>query len=183
MPGIERRTGVYKVLSGDQENGQWPGPIWAGAANIVATANRAHAMRLVPEEDIFVRTMTLSVTTLDAGDPPAEVAIYNSDCTTKLATSGSVTGKLNALGLAVFTITVPILLRAGTVYYTAYMTSSASAVVQGRTIGPDNGAAAIFGSSPPNLLAGFVNLGAMPLPEPLNIAAGQSIAAPTVRSF
>ncbi len=87
----------------------------------VMTANRAYYLRFVPKRNRLVRAISFILQVAASVNDEVCVGIYDASMN-RIATSGAVTGKLNAGGVPVrqeVTLTSPVLLEAGNVYYAA----------------------------------------------------------------
>lgn len=119
------------------------------AANI--TANRSYFSRFVPSRDITVTKIAIAVATSATSADSSDVGIYNSSGTL-LASSGATSIGLNSTGAKVYTLSSPVTLRAGTVYYVAFAYGPIGGTAA-NIVGYNGafGAGQMFGTSPPNL--------------------------------
>lgn len=119
----------------DRDNGQAgilaPTSIgWAGSTATALTASQATFVRFVPSRIMNIVGAQFHTSTAAGADDACDVGIYNSDMSSRLASAGATTGKLNGTGVKSVTFTAPVALDAGTVYYAAF-----SSGTQGGTAG------------------------------------------------
>lgn len=130
---VAARKGTSLVPNGPGNDGHGLpgifGPTWRGWVGGTATAlvsGTVYAYRIVPNRDYTITLAAINVSTASGTDDPIEIAIFDGTGTTKLATTGSTTGKLNA-GTGLKTVSLSITLLAGTPYIVAFeATSTAS---------------------------------------------------------
>jgi hypothetical protein len=93
-----------------------PTGVW-GTGTLVATANRAYFMRVVPSRNITIKSVRFVVTVASTADDACDVGIYDASLN-RLRSAGATTGKMNSAGAK--TIEIPsIELQANTVYFVA----------------------------------------------------------------
>lgn len=107
-------------IGGDEEQ-QAIVPGWSGKMLVMATraltALTAYEVRYVPKMPRLVTGIRYLVTTAASTDQPIDVGVYAANGTTRLASSGAVSGKLNALGWQTVTFTTPLQLDPGVTYF------------------------------------------------------------------
>ena len=144
--------------------------IWGPATRTLSANGRTWILRYSPTRNFDITLAAIDLVTVATADDSIEIAVYNSDLTSRLATSGVQAGRLiTTLGAR----TVPLVysFAANTVYYIAAtmpIGTQHGAVVSGRaTSGRAN---TLFGAAVPNGLAGFIDAQTSPLPT--SITAG-----------
>lgn len=144
--------------------------VWGPASRTLASAGRTWVMRWCPERPWDITLAAWDVTVAASVDDNTEVAIYNAALSSRLATTGVLTGKLNGTGIKTGTLTISV--DPTLVYYVAWKAPVAlggtGATVNGRTC---NGiSTTLFGTTVPTALAGFIDGLSSPLPT--SITAG-----------
>lgn len=144
-------------------------------SNLTLVANQAQIGRFVPSRPMSIALISFAVSTAAGSDDACDVGIYNSALTTKIASAGATTGKLNGTGVK--TIAVVASLQAGTVYYAALSCGAigtTAAIIGGGAFTVAN-YGALFGAGAPNQDAMFL-AASHPLPASLAGASGTSTA-------
>jgi hypothetical protein len=145
--------------------------VWGTGTRSLGTPGRTHVMRYVPKRAWNLALAKWDVTTAATANDSVELALYNSDLTTRIATSGVQTSQLNALGIKGVPFVVDV--DPALVYYLAFKApvtlGGTGASVNGRATSSPN-AVLMFGSTVPDALAGFIDGLASPLPT--SITAG-----------
>lgn len=91
-----------------------------GVTTFAVVANAMRATRFVPLRDMVVRGLSWVVSVAASVDDPCAIAMLDTNGKTKLAASGSVSGKMNATGRKDVDFTADVNLTAGHVYYPAH---------------------------------------------------------------
>jgi hypothetical protein len=89
-------------------------------ASVALTASRAMIVRFVAPKSLSITKAAISVSVIASANDNCDVAILDSTLTKLLGGSGSIAGKLNALGVQVINLVVPVSLVGGAVYYAAF---------------------------------------------------------------
>lgn len=95
-----------------------------GVTTFAVVANAMRATRFVPLRDMVVRGLSWVVSVAASVDDPCAIAMLDTNGKTKLASSGSVSGKMNATGRKDVDFTADVSLTAGHVYYPAHQNST-----------------------------------------------------------
>lgn len=98
---------------------------WAHGS-VATVARLAYGVRFYAKRDILVTNLRFVVTGASANDLSVDVGIFDAAGTTKLASSGLATGKLNALGGKSVNLSSSYQMKAGSVYYVALQVSDPS---------------------------------------------------------
>ena len=125
------------------------------------TANRVYGSRFVLPSDFLVTTITFRETTVGTGNMDA--GIYNSS-SVRLASAGSTAGKKGANSFQTLTLTSPITLTAGTIYYVALSTDTSDGAASFSGVG--DGWDRVYGSTI-GLAQYFTRDTTFPLPDPI----------------
>jgi len=144
--------------------------VWGPATRTLASAGRTWIMRFSPKRAWNITLVAWDVTVAASVDDNTEIAIYSSDLTTRLSTTGVLAGKLNSTGIKTATLTQAF--DPALVYHVVWKAPVAlggtGASVNGRTC---NGiSTTLFGTTVPTALAGFIDGLSSPLPT--SITAG-----------
>lgn len=154
-------------------------------SNIVATASRAYAVRLVPRRNLTVVKIGFVTTLAATNDDACDVGIYASDLATKLVSAGATTGKMNATAGPQSITVSSTALTAGTTYYLAFSYGTVGGTA-GRLLMADYNsianAPAIYGNT-----AGkremFTKAASHPLPASLTSADATTTQAPMLTAL
>lgn len=160
-PGITltgESISVAGLLRGDRIPQPWLSPLQP-TTRLLNSAGRIYLIRYVPPR---ARTLTLAavgVTTAATVNDPLEVGIYSSAAPTltRLATSGTQTAKLNAIGIS--TVPLSFTVDPGTVYYVAFTNATiggTGATVAAATTNDVYGSQ-MFGVTPPTIGFGILD--------------------------
>ena len=135
-------------------------------------SNRGYVARFVPSRNYVITLVAFAIGTASGSNDPLEIAVYDSTLSTKLATTGAVSGLLNS-GTGVKTTSFSISLTAGTVYYGAFASQSTATLTMANFDQALN-APRLFGTSAPQTLFGDGST-SYPLPTPFVIGANAAI--------
>jgi hypothetical protein len=126
------------------------GQVAANAATSLV-ANRKYAVRFVPSRDMTIISVGICIHAVEAsaGNSAMDCGIFSADGQTLLASSGPLTGIVNATGWRPLTLTASYTVRKGVTYYAALATATAftgtAATILGVT--PATGGGQPFGSA------------------------------------
>lgn len=144
-------------------------PGWNFAAAALASGT-TYLYKVSPDRDYTITNAWLAVTTASGTDDALEIAVYNDDLTARLATSGSVTGKLNATGVQ--SVAIEAALKAGTRYTVAFKAASTASVRFAAWTTAT--LASAFGTSASALMLAFINGLSTPLPTSIGTPSAAS---------
>lgn len=142
--------------------------VWQNSARS-GTANRAFFGRYIPRRTFTSVTAVFFTTVAASIDDPCEISVWDAPATTRLATTGELTGRLNSTGRK--TAALAYTFRKGTVYYVAFGFGTIGGTVPSvaaRTV-QDTAVLNLLGASPPDQLGGYVDTF---YPAPATRAAG-----------
>ncbi len=161
----------------DKDEGQ-PGLVvptgnaW-GITRASLVASKAYWIRFRTSRAMNIVNVKFSVTTAAASDDQCDIQIWDAACTTKLASTGLTSGKLNST-TGTKSIPLSISLTANTTYYAVFGTSTFGGSAANLALADWNlvsGFARIFGTAPPYQMAGDTSYPTTAGPYP--------VAAPT----
>jgi hypothetical protein len=165
------QLGVYAPFGGAMGTPQ---------ANQLLVASQARFSRFVMPRTMPISKLNFYVAAAATNDDPVDVGIYaaSGPPLARLASSGSVGGKLTAVGVQSVNLPAPIFLIAGQIYYAAFVCGPVGGTAAQVTMGSmiTGALAGLPGAVVPTLEQGFTN-GAFPLPASLSIG-GQLNAMP-----
>jgi hypothetical protein len=141
---------------------------WAGGTAAALVSGTVYAYRIYPERDYTITLAYFNVSTASGTDDPCEIAVYDGTGTTKLATTGSTTGKLNSTGDK--TITLSVSLAARTAYIVAFEATSTASVRMAQW--NSSAVVAAFGSTVSTMLAMSKTGQSIPMPSALTSFSG-----------
>jgi hypothetical protein len=143
--------------------------MFATGSRTLASATNTWLLRFSPKRAWNITLARWEVTAASGTDDSVEVAVYNSDLTSRLATSGVQNGQLNATGVKGVGLTYSF--DPALVYYIALKPATTAATVTGR--GPNVGTtwATLFGTTVPTALAGSISGLSSPLPTSITAAS------------
>jgi hypothetical protein len=100
---------------------------WAVSGSATAlTSGTLYLYRVRPERTYSITKVWFNIGTASGTNDACEIAVYNSDCSSQLATTGSTPGLLNATGDKTPSLTVT--LTRGNTYYVAFLAASTAAL-------------------------------------------------------
>lgn len=171
MPSLRRSTLAPKA--GYDETGL-PGILgpttrgWSAGGGTALVSGTTYLYRIVPARDYSIALAWYSVTTASGTDDPIEIAVLNADCTTKLGSTGVLTGQLNTTGDRTPGLTAR--LTAGVPYQVAIQATSTASL---RFIQWNSASVAVaFGQSMAKYLAMQKAGQTLPVAAPITGAAG-----------
>ena len=167
MPGVD-----------SLQAGLWvpPGAPFCGQAAPGLVPNRAMLMRFPCPRSMSISKIAFFIVAAATADDPCDVGIYDSAANpvNRLGSSGSVLGQLNSTGMKQVSLTAPVALVQGQIYYAAFAVGAiggTGAIYQGtQTDITGGGRVVMFGTVPPYLEHGY-NATGHPLPATLAIGA------------
>lgn len=154
---------------GDMEPGELAPTPLVGNNGTLAVANRLYLARFVPTRDFIATAIGWSVVVGATNDDACDVGIYDATGTTKLASAGATTGKMNSAGAKSISIAgTPV--YAGTVYYIglSYGAVGGTAATLSMDSHGSGGLTSVFGAALPYYIHGF-QATAHPLPSSFTI--------------
>lgn len=155
--------------------------VWSAASRTIATAGRTWLLRFCPRRTWNITLARWDVTTAASTDDTVEVAIYNSDLTSRIATSGVQSGQLIGTVPIVRGVNITATVTPANVYYVAFKQvtlGGTGATINGRTTN-SNTLVTIFGTTVPSVLGGFVDGLSNPLPTSISSGSVTSTAVNT----
>lgn len=181
ISGADTTPTLYGRFNDGFAGGVAPSTASGSSLSLTLVANQANLSRFVPQRNMVVSTLVLTVTTLASADDAIDVGIYSMRAAgglARLVSKGATTGLVNSTGRKTISITATKLV-AGTVYYVAISCGTlggTAAVVQ--AAGFNNADAnKLMGTTAPNALA-LSKATSHPLPDPLTSLSASVVSGP-----
>jgi len=162
--------------------GLWvpPGAPFCAQASVNPTANRGCIIRFACPRSMAITKIAFFVTVAASVDDQCDVGIYAASASplTLLGSSGAKSGLLNSTGVKQATLSAPVSLVQGQVYYGAFVCGPIGGTAAGMQMTTCAYANVwnVFGASPPQCEQTF-NAAAFPLPASFS-ASGPMTSAP-----
>jgi len=122
---------------------------WAPGNTLTLVSGTVYAYRIYPRRDYSIALAWFITSTASGTDDPLEIAVFNDTLGTKVATTGSTTGKLNSTGEK--TATLSVSLTARTPYIVTFLATS-TATVRSTNLN-SSAVSSAFGTTAATLLA------------------------------